>query len=94
MEVDTEQEFTGTWIDGIKKCAPNGLTVIMRGKLKIKTRPSDLEALELLERYKDKTFGEVKKILDDAQFWLHMITILSFEDAPTPKEFERGDYEY
>jgi hypothetical protein len=74
-----EEKFVGSWIDGVKKCAPDGLTVIMRGKLKIKTRPSDKEALELLDSYKDKTFGEVKKLLDDAQFWLQMIQFLSFE---------------
>ena len=74
-----EEKFVGSWIDGVKKCAPDGLTVIMRGKLKIKTRPSDKEALELFDSYKDKTFGEVKKLLDDAQFWLRMIQFLSFE---------------
>ena len=74
-----EQKFVGTWRDGIKKCAPDGLTVIMRGRLKIKTRPSDKEALELVESFENKTFGEVKKLLDDAQFWLRMIQFLSFE---------------
>ena len=74
-----EEKFEGTWRDGIKKCAPDSLILTMHGKLRIRTRPSDKEALELLESFEDKTFGEVKKILDDAQFWLHMIQILSFE---------------
>ena len=52
----------------------------MRGKVTIKTRPTDLEATELIERYKDKTFDEVEKILDDPKFWLQMIRMLSFEE--------------
>ena len=70
----------------LKILAPDSATLIMRGKLRIKTRPSDKEALELIEQYKDKTFGEVKKILDDAQFWLNMIRILSFENEAEKKE--------
>jgi len=80
-----EQKLVGGWIDGIKKCAPDGLTVIMRGEIKIKARPSDKEALELLEKYKDKTFGEVEKIFNDAQFWLRMIQKLSFEEKSKEK---------
>ena len=81
-----EKKFKGTWRDGIKKCAPDSLTLVMRGKLRIKTRPSDEEALELLERYKGKTFGEVKKILDDAQFWLQSIRMISFEKEGKDEE--------
>lgn len=75
-----EVKFKGTWRDSVKKCAPDSLLLVMRDKLRIRTRPSDKEALELLESFEDKTFGEVHKILDDAQFWLHMIQILSFEE--------------
>lgn len=81
-----EVNFVGGWWAAIKKCAPESLTVIMRGKLRLRTRPEDREALELLERYKDKTFGEVGRILDDAQFWLRMIQILSFEKGKEVKE--------
>ena len=81
-----EKKFFGTWREGIKILAPDSATLIMRGKLRIKTRPSDKEAMELIEQYKDKTFGEVKKILDDAQFWLNMIQILSFENEAEKKE--------
>lgn len=81
--------FVGGWWAAIKKCAPESLTVIMRGKLRLRTRPEDKEALELLERYKDKTFGEVINILDDAKFWSHMIQILSFEkEKETLKQSE------
>ena len=84
-----EINFVGGWWAAIKKCAPESFTVIMRGKMRIKTRPSDKEALELLESFKDKTFGDAKKILDDAQFWLHMIQILSFEkEKATLKRLE------
>lgn len=78
-KMNEEQKFVGGWWSAIKKCAPDSLTVVMRGKLRIRTRPADKEALELLERFKDKSVGEVSKILDDAQFWLHMMYILSFE---------------
>ena len=78
--------FVGGWWAAIKKAAPDSLTVIMHGKLRIRTRPQDKEALELLERYKGKTFGEVKKILDDAEFWLAFIQILSFEKEKEAKK--------
>lgn len=81
-----EINFVGGWWSAIKKGAPDSLTVIMKGELRIRTRPSDKEALELLEGLKDKTFGEVNKILDDAQFWLHMIQILSFEKEKVENE--------
>ena len=81
-----ELKYVGTWREGIKKCAPDGLTMIMRGKIKIKTRPSDEEALELLEGYKDKTFDEVRKILDDARFWLQFIQNLSFDEEGKDEE--------
>jgi len=80
-----EKKFFGTWREGIKILAPDSATLIMRGKLKLKTRPTDLEAMELIERYKDKTFDEVEKILDDAKFWLNMIRILSFENEAEKK---------
>lgn len=78
--------FVGGWWAAIKKAAPDSLTVIMHGKLRIRTRPRDKEALALLEKYKDKSFGEVREILDDAQFWLHMIQILSFEKEKEAKK--------
>ena len=81
-----EQKFIGTWREGVKILAPDSATLIMHGKLRIKTRPSDKEALELIEQYKDKTFDEVKKILDDAQFWLQMIRVLSFEKEKEENE--------
>ena len=88
---DGEEKFFGPWRQGIKELAPDHRTLIMRGKLRIKTRPTDLEAMELIERYKGKTFDEVEKILDDAKFWLHMIRMLSFEDAE--KKIEEGKVE-
>ena len=81
-----EKKFKGTWREGIKILAPDSATLIMRGKLRIKTRPSDKEALELIERYKDKTFDEVEKILDDAKFWLQMVRMLSFEKEGKDEE--------
>ena len=74
-----EQKFVGTWREGIKELAPKGGKLVMQGKVTIKTRPTDLDAMELIERYKDKTFDEVEKILDDAKFWLQMVRMLSFE---------------
>ncbi|MCK4526270.1 hypothetical protein KAW18_02765 [candidate division WOR-3 bacterium] len=75
-----EQKYVGTWREGIKELAPKSGMLIMRGKVTIKTRPTDLEAMELIEQYKDKTFDEVEKILDDARFWLSMIWCLSFDE--------------
>ena len=75
-----EQKYVGSWREGIKELAPKSGTLIMRGKVTIKTRPTNLDAMELIEQYKDKTFDEVEKILDDARFWLNMIRYLSFEE--------------
>ena len=81
-----EQKYVETWREGIKELAPKSGTLVMQGKITIKTRPTDLEAMELIERYKDKTFGEVEKILDDAKFWLQMVRMLSFEKEGKDEE--------
>lgn len=68
-----DEIFVGTWREGIKELAPKSGTLVIQGKVTIKTRPTDLEAMELIEQYRGKTFDEVEKILDDAKFWLQMV---------------------